>query len=194
MLTIHCRSCAKRDERQLEIAVSPKLGTMFAAPGSRMKLSWGLSEEAVWEYLWRWQRETQERSCPTGRGGTFIIWTWPMQADRLLAITTSSGSCLCVPRLHHSLCQSRLARLNTCEEKMAGLEGSSVWAVSFGPFISSSAWGNCREGYPEGAALGLWPGGKQPLDLTPSFSTLSQQALLCQVPFGLQKWGRENVL
>lgn len=90
----HCRSCAKRNERQLEIAVTPKLGTMFEAPGSRRRLSWGLSEEAVWECLWRWQRETQESSCPTGRGGTFIVWTWLMQADRLLAITTSSGSCL----------------------------------------------------------------------------------------------------
>lgn len=48
MLTIHCRSCAKRDERQLEIAVSPKLGTMFEASASRrMRLSWGLSEEAA---------------------------------------------------------------------------------------------------------------------------------------------------
>lgn len=95
--------CAKRDERQLETAVSPKPGTMFEAPGSRMRLFGGLSEEAVWECLWRWQRESQESSCPTGRGGTFLIWTWPMQADRLLAITTSSGSCLWMPRLHHSL-------------------------------------------------------------------------------------------
>lgn len=97
MLTIHCRSCAKRDERWLEIAVSPKLETMFEAPVSRMRMPWGLSEEAIWECLWRWQRETQESSCPTVRGGTSIIWTWQMQADRLLAITMSSGSCLHVP-------------------------------------------------------------------------------------------------
>lgn len=48
MLTIHCRSHADRDERQLEIAVSPELGTMFEALASRMmRLSWGLSEEAA---------------------------------------------------------------------------------------------------------------------------------------------------
>lgn len=76
---------------------------------------------------------------------------------------------------------------------MAGLEGSSQWAVSVGPFTSSSTWGSWREGDPEGAALGPWPGGKQPLNLTWSFSTLSQQALLCQVPLGLHTWGRENI-
>lgn len=98
--------------------------------------------------FWRWQRETQESSCPTGRVGTFIIWTWPMEGDRLLAITLSSGSCLYVPRLHHSLCQSRLAWLNIPDEKMAGLEGSSLWAVRVGPFTPGSAWGSCGEDDP----------------------------------------------